>query len=103
MLSFIELLYRLFVYALSDWRLEYFIVFFAVFPFGVLLLQSAVYASRHRFLSARLRLKKFLKKNSFITPKNFFFFNKKVIGFPQKSKKASQAYSGRQTVYRQYR
>ncbi len=88
MLSFIELLYRLFVYALSDWRLEYFIVFFAVFPFGVLLLQSVVYASRHRFLSARLRLKKFLKKNSFITPKNFFFFNKKVISvFPKKVKK----------------
>ncbi|MDE5617053.1 MAG: hypothetical protein K2I78_04615 [Clostridia bacterium] len=88
MLSFIELLYRMFVYILTDWKLEYFIVFFAAFPFSVLLLQSVVYASRHRYLSARIKLGKFLKKNSFVTPRNFYFFNKKVVGvFPKSVKK----------------
>ncbi|MDE7079879.1 MAG: hypothetical protein K2O95_07180 [Clostridia bacterium] len=88
MLSFIDLLYSKFLYLLSDWKLEYFIVFFTVFPVVVLVLQGAIYASKHRYLSGKIRLDRFLKKNAFITPRNFFFFNKKVVKvFPKRVRK----------------
>ena len=88
MLSFIDLVYSKFLYLLSDWKLEYFIVFFTVFPLAVLLLQGIAYASKHCYLAAKIRLDIFLKKNSFITPRNFFFFNKRVMKvFPKYIKK----------------
>lgn len=88
MLSFIDLLYSKFEYLLSDWKLEYFIIFIVAYPLAILLLQSVVYASKHCYLSGRIRLNKFLKKNSFITPRNFFFFDKKVVKvFPKSIKR----------------
>ena len=88
MLSFIDSLYGKFVYLLTDWKLEYFIIFIVIYPLAILLAQSLFVASKHRYFSGRIRLNRFLKKNSFVTPRNFFFFNREVIKvFPKSVRK----------------
>ena len=88
MLSFIDLLYRAFINLLSGWEIMHFILFLTLFPVVVILLSSIVFASKHNYLSGKIRLDRFLKKYSFVTPRNFYFFNKKVLSvFPRRVKK----------------
>ena len=88
MLSFIDFVYGKFLYLLTGWNLDYFIIFIVLYPLAILLAQSLFVASKHCYLSGRMRLNRFLKKNSFVTPRNFFFFEKEVVRvFPKSVRK----------------
>ncbi len=87
-MSVIEFLYGKFALMLSDWEVAYFAIFLIAFPLIALVLQEVAVARRHRYAKAKRRLTAFLKKNSYVSPRNLFFFNKKVVKvFPQKIRK----------------
>lgn len=84
LLHFIDWIYRGFTYLLTGWGIGHFIAFLTIFPIAVLALQTALYGRYYRYAKAKRKLAKFLKRNSFVTSRNIWSFNKKVVSvFPK--------------------
>ena len=87
-MSVIEFLYGKFALLLSGWKVAYFVIFLVAFPAIALVLQEVGVARARRYGKAWRRLKAFVKRNAFISPRNLFFFNKKVVKvFPHRVKR----------------
>lgn len=88
MLSFITDIYSKFQTFMASWKVWQIVLFAVAVPIAVLFIQTLAYSARHVYGKAYSRLKKFLKKYSYLCPSTVFSFNKKVVSvFPKYIKK----------------
>ena len=86
--------YLLFENLLTGWKWQHIAILAAVIPAIVMLAQILIYANAFFYRAGAVKIKKFLKRNSYICPLNVSLFNKKVVSrFPKTVKKQAKQFA----------
>ena len=91
MLAFITQIYTKFLAFMTHWKVWQIVLFALSLPIIALAVQTITYSSRYVYRRAFARLKKFLKRNSYLSPDTMHSFNKRVVKiFPANIKRQTK-------------
>lgn len=91
MLSFISDTYTKFQAFMASWKVWQIVAFAVAVPIVALLVQVLIYSTERVYAKAYSRLKRFLKRHSYLSPSTVFSFNKKVVKvFPKNVKRQTK-------------
>lgn len=110
-MAFLKVVFDKFVNIISDWSAWQIALLAAVVPIIITILQLIAIDSKSTFSKANKKLKKFLKKNCYVSSINLFLFNKKVCNaFPFRFRKVLKSLEGKDismqeicTIFENYR
>lgn len=95
-MAFIRMVFDRFESIISDWSVWQIALLIAVVPFIAVLAQFLILSKENRFYKANKKLKRFLKRNCYVSTVNLFLFNKKVSRvFPLRMRKALKSMEGK--------
>lgn len=91
LLSFISNTYSKFQAFMASWKVWQIVAFAVAVPIIALLMQMLIYSSERVYAKAYSKLKKFLKRYTYLSPSTVFSFNKKVVKvFPKNIKRQTK-------------
>lgn len=91
LLVFINQVYTKFLAFMTHWKIWQIVLFALILPIIAIIVQLIAYASRYVYRRAFSKLKKFLKRNSYLSPDTVHSFNKRVVKvFPSNIKRQTK-------------
>lgn len=91
MLSFISDTYSKFQSFMASWKVWQIVAFAIAVPVIAILVQIIIYSTQRVYARAYSRLKRFLKRYSYLSPSTVFTFNKRVVNvFPRYIKRQTK-------------
>ena len=91
MLELINQVYTKFLAFMTHWKVWQILLFALILPIFAITVQLIAYSSRYVYRKAFSKLKKFLKRNSYLSPDNVHSFNKRVVKiFPSNIKRQTK-------------